>query len=156
MGIPLTLKKYLNDRGIHYEIISHSHTGGSMETAEATHIPGDQLVKGVILQDEEGYLMAVVPATYQVGLGKLHKHLNRQLGLATEPELKKLFHDCEPGAVPPLGEAYGIAQIMDESLLNCGDIYFEAGTHTDVVHISGTDFRTLMADTPHCRFAHHA
>ncbi len=156
MGIPPTLQKYLDEKGVHYEIMCHSHTGGSMETAQAAHIPGDQLVKGVILEDEQGYLMAMVPATYQVGLGKLHKHLNRQLGLATEPELTELFHDCEPGAVPPLGQAYGVAQIMDESLVDCGDVYFEAGNHTDVVHISGSDFRALMADTPHYLFAHNA
>ncbi len=156
MGIPLTLQKYLDGRGIQYEILPHTHTGGSMETAEATHVPGNQLAKGVILEDEDGYLMAVVPATYQIELGKLHKHLNRQLGLATEPELTELFHDCEPGAVPPLGQAYGVAPIVDESLAEFGDIYFEAGNHTDVVHISGKDFRTLMADAPHYRFAHHA
>ena len=156
MGIPLTLQKYLEDKGIQYEVLTHVHTGGSMETAQATHVPGDKLAKGVILEDEEGYLMAVVPATYQVELGKLHKHLNRHLGLATEPELADLFHDCEPGAVPPLGQAYGVEQIVDESLSDCGDIYFEAGNHTEVVHISGKDFRALMADTPHYRFAHHA
>ena len=155
MGIPPTLQKYLDDKGIQYNILSHTHTGGSMETAQATHVPGDQLAKGVILEDDEGYLMAVVPATYQVELGKLHKHLNRHLGLATEPELTDLFHDCEPGAVPPLGQAYGMEQIVDESLADCKDVYFEAGNHTDVVHVSGTDFQTLMGGAPRYRFAQH-
>ena len=57
----------------------------------------------VMLEDDKGYLMAVVPASHKADLGAMHRQLNRELGLATDRELVELFKDCEPGALPPLG-----------------------------------------------------
>jgi len=54
----------------------------------------------------------------QGDLGAVHRQLNRELGLATDRELVELFKDCEPGALPPLGLAYGIDTILDESLVD--------------------------------------
>ena len=98
-----------------------------------------------MLEDSQGYLMAVLPATHKVGLGAVRRHLNRMLGLAPGQELAGLFKDCEPGAIPPLGEAYGIETIVDESLIGSQDIYFEAGDHLALVHVTGNDFLRLMA-----------
>jgi len=55
----------------------------------------------------------VVPASNWVEVEHLRKELNREFHLATEDELAKLFNDCEAGAVPPLGLAYGIETFLD-------------------------------------------
>ena len=156
MTVSATVQSYLGSQGVHYELIAHDRTGDSMHTAQAAHIPGRQFAKCVLLEDPEGYLMAVVPATHRVDLGVLHRCFGRPLGLATEEELPDLFIDCEPGAIPPLGEAYGIDAIVDESLIGLDDVYFEAGDHRDVVHISGSDFVKLLADAPQGRFSYPA
>ncbi len=155
MAIPITLLEYLEWKGVDYELIEHPHTSSSMKTAESAHIPGDQLAKGIVLEDENGYLMAILPATHRLELSKIHRQFNRRLGLVTEQELGDLFTDCDEGAVPPVGEAYGFDVVMDDSLANCSDIYFEAGDHTDLVHVSGNDFRCLMADAKHGQFSRH-
>lgn len=152
MAIALTLQQYLDNEGIDYQILHHSYSTDSMRTAEAACIPGDKLAKCVILEDDIGYLMAVLPATRQLQLGLLHRQLNRNLGLATEAELGNLFDDCEFGAVPPVGEAYGLRAVVDDSLYDCNDVYFEAGNHIDLVHVSGEDFQTIMADAEHGTF----
>jgi Ala-tRNA(Pro) deacylase len=128
-----------------YELITHERTRDSTHSAQAAHIPGNQLAKCAMLEDSQGYLMAVLPATHKVGLGAVRRHLNRMLGLAPGQELAGLFKDCEPGAIPPLGEAYGIETIVDESLIGSQDIYFEAGDHLALVHVTGNDFLRLMA-----------
>jgi Ala-tRNA(Pro) deacylase len=155
MGIALTLREYLDRSGIQYDVLEHPYTYSASETAQVTHIPGDQLAKSVVLEDEDGYLMAVIPATHRVEIGKLHKRLNRQLGLATEHELELLFDDCETGAVPPIGQAYGLDVVVDDAITENPDIYFEAGDHTDLIHVSGEDFRALMGNALHGRFSHH-
>jgi Ala-tRNA(Pro) deacylase len=58
--------------------------------------------------------------------------------------------------VPPLGQAYGVPVIWDDALSACPDIYFEAGDHRDLVHMSGQAFRTLMANADHARISHPA
>lgn len=75
------------------------------------------------------------------------------MGLATEAEVGEIFDDCELGAVPPVGEAYGIDVMLDNSLNDCPDVYFEGGDHVHLVHVSGEDFRQLMPRAIHASFA---
>ena len=155
MSISHTLQDYLNGQGVEYELVPHKHTYTSASTAEAAHVPGERLAKAVMLEDEQGYLMAVIPATHRLRLGVLHNTLNRRLGLATESELTDLFPDCEVGAIPPLGKAFGVDTVVDDSLLEQPDIWFEAGDHQDVIHISGSQFKTLMLDAQHGHISEH-
>ena len=69
--------------GVQYDMIAHERTRDSNHSAQAAHIPGNRLAKCVMLEDDKGYLMAVVPATHKVDLGAVHRQLGRELGLAT-------------------------------------------------------------------------
>jgi Ala-tRNA(Pro) deacylase len=155
MTIAASVQECLAREGVHYDVIAHERTRDSNHSAQAAHIPGDRLAKCVMLADDNGYLMAVVPATHRVDLGAIDRQLNRELGLASDRELVELFRDCEPGALPPLGLAYGINAILDESLVDAPDIYFEAGDHRALVHMSGRDFLKLMANAPRRTISHH-
>ena len=156
MTIAASVRNCLAREGVHYDMIAHERTRDSNHTAQAAHIPGDRLAKCVVLEDDKGYLMAVIPASHKVDLGAVHRQLNRALGLATDRELIELFKDCEPGALPPLGLAYGIDTILDQNLVDVPDIYFEAGDHQALVHVSGSEFLKLMAKAPRGQISHHA
>ncbi len=155
MAIAESVQKHLSREGVRYEVVTHERTRDSSHTAQAAHIPGDQLAKCVMLEDSEGYVMAVLPATHKVDLAAVHQQLDRKLGLATDSELTELFKDCEPGALPPLGRAYGLETILDESLGDLPDIYFEGGDHLALVHVTGQDFLRLMEAAPRGRISHH-
>lgn len=153
MAIALTLAEYLHDNQINYEVIPHSYTRSSLGSAMVANIPPERLAKAVLLKDEYGYVVAVVPADRHVKLGQLSRNLHRRLGLATENEITKVFKDCERGAIPPTGEAYRLNVVIDKHLDNCEDIYFEAGDHTDLVHLKGEEFRKLMRRATHASFS---
>jgi Ala-tRNA(Pro) deacylase len=138
-----------------YKAIPHRRTASSTETAAAAHVPGDRLAKSVILADEKGFMMAVLPATHHIDLGVLKRQLHRSVGLATEHELRELFLDCEPGAIPPVGAAYGLETVIDDSLCTQGDVYFECGDHEELIQVSGEQFQELIAGSRQCRFSHH-
>ena len=156
MALANTVREYLDSKGVEFKLLTHPHTPSSMRTAEAAHIPGNQMAKSVVLEDDEGYLIAVIPASHRLELEQLSEQLHRRLELASEDELDDLFFDCEPGAVPAVGEAYGIRTVYDDSLSPHADIYFEAGDHTDVVHISGRDFSKLMSGCEHGCISSHS
>ncbi len=141
--------------GRQYDIIEHPCTSNSTHTAEAAHVPGERLAKSVVLEDGDRYLMAVVPATHSVDIGALYRRFGREIGLATEEQVAKLFVDCEPGAVPPLGQVYGIETILDEAFVDAEDVYFEGGDHRALVHVNGSDFLKLMGDAPRARIGLH-
>ena len=148
MSIAASVARHLHRTGVKYELIAHHHTSNSTYSAQAAHVPGEQLAKCVMLEDDRGYVMAVLPATRKVNLAALHRRFERDLELAPESELARLFTDCEPGAIPPLGDAYGIDAIVDDSLVGKPDVYFEAGDHCELVHVSGEDFLRLMGKAP--------
>jgi Ala-tRNA(Pro) deacylase len=155
MTIAARVSGYLAEQDVDYEIIDHPHSATSMETAQLAHVPGDCIAKSVVLGDDRGYLLAVLPASCRVDLGELHRQTNRNLGLVTEYELDALFDDCEPGAVPPFGNVYDIDTIVDENLVEQSDIYFEAGDHERLIHVSAETFDSLLGDAQHSEFTRH-
>jgi len=145
MAIAETVKNYLTQKAVDYTLPSHPHTGSSHETAEASHVREDHIAKGVIVKDAAGYAMIVVPAINYVEMKHVRKELGRELELVEEDEFAKLFPDCEPGAVPPLGPAYQIETFLDEALTSLANVYFEAGDHEHLVHVNGDGFKALFS-----------
>jgi Ala-tRNA(Pro) deacylase len=149
MGIATTVRDYLDEAGVDYQLVHHDYTPNSRLAADAAHVPPDQLAKPVLLEDDRGYVVAVVPASRRVELLSLERHLGRRLVLATERDVQDVFSDCSHGAMPAVGQAYGIDVVWDDCLAACPDVYFEAGDHTDLVRMSGKEFTFLMGRRPH-------
>lgn len=156
MAMATTLRDYLKSRGIAHETINHPRRVTSLEVAESAHVDGDCVAKAVLLHDGEGYMLAVLPCTHRLDLGRLRETVGQPVGLATEDEVEAVFGDCDPGAVPPVGDAYGIKKIMiDDSLAERPDVFFEGGDHRTLVRMSHDDFAMLMQNARHGRFSHH-
>jgi Ala-tRNA(Pro) deacylase len=154
MRIASVLKRYLDAKGIDYEVVAHPHASSSQRVAAASGISGDRLAKAVVTEDCAHYIVVVVPASRRVHLAAVRAALGRQCGLATEREIEKLFgSDCVPGAVPAVAQPYGIEVLVDDRLLELDDVYFESGDHEALLHVSGADFRALMDNARHGKFA---
>lgn len=156
MAIANKLKQYLDNEHVDYDIIQHPYADTSMKVAQNAHISGENIAKAVLLHDDDGYVLAIVPATHKVRLGKLHKKFKRHnLALADESDILELFDDCSIGAIPALGKAYNMDVIYDDTFNKRNDIYFEAGDHTNLVHMRKADFRKLLAEAPHGKISRH-
>jgi Ala-tRNA(Pro) deacylase len=153
MGVALTIVQYLNDKHVPFDVVSHTDTGSARASAHKSHIPEDRLAKAVVVRDHHGFWLAVLPASSRIRLAELADLLKEPIDLANEEQVEPLFSDCLPGAVPALGGAYGLKTIVDESLGEQSEIYFEAGDHKNLVHLSGANFRKLMAEARHGRFS---
>ncbi|MDX1735661.1 MAG: YbaK/EbsC family protein [Halioglobus sp.] len=149
MPIAMTLKSYLDDHEVSYDTVEHPHTESAVDSAKSAHVPPHQMAKAVVLEDSAGFIVAVLPSSNRLNLGWVNEELERDLKLATEDELKALFRDCDTGAIPALSTAYGLKVIWDDQLKHAADIYIEAGDHEHLIHLSGEDFRQLMARLPH-------
>lgn len=154
MTIATRLKNYMESAGVSYDTVPHQRTSTSRQSAIAAHVPGSKMAKTVVVHHEVGYALAVVPSTHRVELGALQDLLDKRLGLASEDETETLFEDCDTGAIPPIGAAYGVPVILDESIGEADDVYFEGGDHRTLVHVSGRDFRNLTKDARRARISH--
>lgn len=155
MALASTLQQYLADQKIAYEVITHRPTISSSKTAEASHVSGDCIAKAVIVKDEDRFMLAVLPASHHVKLGDLSSVLGRGVHLATEGEASELFPDCSTGAIPALGAAYGVNMVVDDSLAEQPEVYFEGGDHTSLVQVSAEQFFWLMQEAAHGHFSTH-
>lgn len=153
MATASTVENYLRRQHVPYEVLAHSHTHTSLQSARAAHVAPDAMAKAVLLRDSGQYLMAIIPGTHHLQLGRLRRQLGRDLGLATENEMAALFQDCEPGALPALGPAYGIETVWDDSLRAQSELCFEAGDHEHLVRMKRRDYLELLAGCPHGAFS---
>src|SRR6187200_1715535 len=103
MAIALKLEKYLAAKGIRYDLVKHNPTNSSMETAKACQVPSERVAKGVLLRDEIGYALAVLPASHHIRFSALKSQVGEDVELASEYEAAELFQDCTRGALPAVG-----------------------------------------------------
>jgi Ala-tRNA(Pro) deacylase len=149
MAIATTLINYLKEREVDFDLVEHKHTSTSRASARAAHVPAHQVAKAVVLRDDSGYVVSILPANHSLEIDWVNEELDRNLELACEEEFKTLFKDCEPGAVPAFGDAYGIQVIWDDELQYTSNIYIEAGDHEHLIWLDRKDFRKLMSSLPH-------
>jgi len=154
MGMAMKLSDYLRSHAVQYELVKHPHSASSLQSANTTQVSPRCVVKAVVLEDEDDhFLMAVLPASHKIDLQALRSDTGRMLHLASESEVGERFGDCELGAVPPIGPAYGIETVWDDSLANEPEVYFEAGDHETLVHVKTGDFVRLLEDARHMSFS---
>jgi Ala-tRNA(Pro) deacylase len=154
MTIAPTLQRYL-DQNVTYEAIPHEPTLSSMRTAEACHISGDGLAKAIVLRRDGGYMLAVLPASHHIRLAELRRQIGDNVDLADEKEIDALFRDCAHGAVPPIGECYGLDVIVDDSIQEQPEVYLESGDHETLLHMSQAQFTRVTGQARHGRFSVH-
>jgi Ala-tRNA(Pro) deacylase len=152
MTISPRLRSYLDRRGVNFEEVPHAPAKSAAQAAEAAHVKRSQMAKAVLVRVGEDYMVAVVPASQQIAFDRLRTWLGRDVRLANEDETAPLFADCDLGAIPPLGAAYNLETIVDDSLLGAEEVYFEAGDHKTLVHVQAAGWKKLMKDTAHSAF----
>jgi Ala-tRNA(Pro) deacylase len=153
MPIAATLEKHLSRKHIEYDVVPHPPTMASIPTAQACRVPPERVAKGVVVRTEDRYVLAVLPASRRISRAELKAELGENFALASENELEQLFVDCAPGAVPPIGECYGLDAVVEPSVCDQPDVYFEGGDHATLIRVSQTQFAELTANAPHARFA---
>ena len=139
------LKEFLDNQKVKYVVISHSRAVTSQEVAASAHISGKEMAKTVMVKLDGKMAMAVLPASNRVNLDLLKEASGaKQVDLAAELEFRELFPECEPGAMPPFGNLYGMPVYVSESLTKDEEIAFNAGSHTELIKLSYKDFERLV------------
>jgi Ala-tRNA(Pro) deacylase len=144
--MPVTkLKEFLDKNNVKYVSIRHSTAYTAQEIAASAHVKGRNLAKTVIVKADGEFVMAVLPAKYQIDLHKLKDACKAsKVELAREEEFSHLFQGCETGAMPPFGNIYGFPVYADETLKKDEEIAFNACSHTELIQISYNDFERLV------------
>jgi len=158
MGCVERLRDLLERSAVPYEVIAHPEAREADEVAKSSHVRARRLARVAVARDERDRpVMLVLPASEHLDLDIACRVVGvRRLTPAAAADLRRMFPDCEPGAIPPFGALYGMPAVLDlcffeEQEEENGEIYFEAGSHRELVAMRFADFRRIAGP-----FAHEA
>ena len=140
------LRDMLGRARARFDVITHPEVYTAQERAAACRITGRRLAKVVVVRDADWFGLAVIPAPAQVDIQQLRALTGRpQLTLAREKDFAPLFPDCDPGAMPPFGQLYGMSAFLDSSLADEPEFFFERGTHREDVRMPMGEYLRVEA-----------
>ena len=132
--------EFLERHGVPYEVVEHERTDTAAAEARAAGMPPVDVAKTVVLRDQEGVRLAVIPASHRLDLHKVKRELgSKGLRLVTEQEMAEEFADFEVGAVPPFGPMFHALELVDERLLDHDRILCGGGDHEHGVLVDPHD-----------------
>ncbi len=136
-----SIHEFLREAHVAYTIVPHRPAYTAQEEAAAVHVPGRDWAKVVICFVDGEPVEAMLPAPLAVNLARLLELAGGdEIRLASEDEMRPLFPDCEPGAMPPFGPLYGQRVFADVALAAEPEIVFNAGTHTEAIRMRWAGF----------------
>jgi Ala-tRNA(Pro) deacylase len=139
----VAVTEFLEREGIPYEVLEHERTQTAVAEARAAGVPAADVAKTILLRDEEGLRLAVIPASERLDMHKLKQALaSRGLRLVTEREMANEFDEFEVGAVPPFGSMFDALEVVDKRLLEHDRILCSGGDHEHAVLVDPRDVVT--------------
>ena len=136
------LKEFLDDKNVAYNSVNHPRAYTARDAAVTARVPAHEVAKTVIVKLDGKMAMAVLPAANEVDFELLKKVSNAtKASLASELEFAHIFPECELGAIPPFGSLYGLDTYVAVALSEDETIFFNAGSHTELIQMTYEDFQ---------------
>ncbi len=137
--------EFLKKNKIRFEIIPHKKATTAEGTAKAEHEIPQHIAKVVMVKSDGKTMMAVIPANCQLDLLKMKAETGAdKVEIEKEADFRDLFLDSEVGAMPPLGQLYGVPCFVDFRIAESDHILFNAGAHDESVKMSTSDYLRIV------------
>jgi Ala-tRNA(Pro) deacylase len=149
----MCIRDFLQARLVRFEVLLHAPAHSAAHRAGSAHVPGRLVAKSVLVKVDEAFALAVLPSTHRIDMDRLAEVFeSSSIRIASESEVETIFADCEPGALPPFGQLYGIPTVVDASLSGGAEIVFVGNTRHEGVRMKFKDYEAI--ETPiKARFA---
>ena len=139
------LKDFLDREGAQYVPIKHAIAYNAYETAQVAHVRPKEFAKTLIVKIDGRLAMAVLAATEKLDLAQLKNATTaKHVSLVPELEFERCFPGCEPGAMPPFGNLYGMEVFVSKTLAADDQIAFNAGSHAELIQMAYRDYERLV------------
>ena len=139
------IKNELEERKVAFEELHHREVFTTQEVAQSEHVSGHRVAKVVIAMADGHPVELVLPASRRVVLEQVRQLMGaKQVRLASEAEMDRIFVDVDTGAIPPLRHWEGVEVIMDETMRVDGPIVIQGGTHRDTIQLDFNDWFEMV------------
>ncbi|MGM0953687.1 MAG: HDOD domain-containing protein [Pseudomonadota bacterium] len=107
--------------------------------------PQHEFVRASLLIDITGVVMAVHRFDSALDLDAVARFTGRRLQPLTARQAARLFADCQPGFVPPIGGAWDVPVLLDEDVASADQVVFSGGTSNSLIEMDGRSLRLALA-----------
>jgi Ala-tRNA(Pro) deacylase len=148
-----TISSFLRDRNISFRTVHHQPTFTSEESAKARGEEVRTGGKAIVLKIDDAFKLFVLSAALKIDSKKLKEYFHaKSIRFATKEELHSLA-GLAPGSVPPFGRPIlDFDLYIDSSILQNENIAFNAGSLTDSIIMTTTDYLAI-ANGNHISFS---
>jgi Ala-tRNA(Pro) deacylase len=144
----MNVVEYLNEQKCKYEMVHHKPAYTAEQLARVENVPRRQVAKPVVVEADGRFLLCVLPADRKIDFMALQKHLKvKQVRLADESQMARLFEDSQVGAEAPFGNIYNLPTLIDKTLTKDKEITFLAGTHETSIRMPVEEYLRLVRPT---------
>lgn len=146
MALAARLERFLARKGIPYTDVpipqATSFNAAVMESGQ----PRADVLQATLLIDIKGAVMAVHQFDSALDLEAIHQFTGRRLQTLTARQSMRLFSDCDPGFIPPIGGAYDLPVLLDDDVAQAERAVMASGSDDSLLEMEGRDLRLALAD----------
>ena len=142
--IATSLLRYLEHYRLPYRKHCHLPCSDMAPHVESIKFPRQQVLLCELFSDGINTFQFITTLDKAVTTSVLEEIVGKALTKLTTKQANKIFFDCEPGAVPPLGERYGLQCLIDRKILQAERVFFSSGCLSSLVELSQCAFKALF------------
>ena len=131
--------RYLDEQGVPFEVVAHPTARTAAEQARAADVELDRAARAVALRDEQGFHVAILPASKRIDLAKVRGAYGSELRLASDEEIRAAVQAGDDDVLPPLAPLLRAPEIMDHRLLEHDRILISGGDDRHAVLLDPND-----------------
>lgn len=145
MALAARLEQYFSKAGITWREWPIDQVANLDAAVEVSGRPRQDFIRATLLIDIQGAVMAVHRYDSRLDPEAVQRLTGRRLQPLSARQAMRLFGDCDPGFVPPVGAAYGIPVLADEEIFGSRPVLMSSGTDHSLVEMSGLGLRAALA-----------
>jgi Cys-tRNA(Pro) deacylase len=149
MNTPAT--EMLEEHGVPYTVHQYEYVehGGTAVSSESLGVPEHEVVKTLVMQDEEKKpLLVLMHGDRKVATKDLARQIGRKRIEPCRPEVAQRHTGYQVGGTSPFGVRKPLPVFVERSVLELRAIYINGGRRGFLVRITSADLVRLLAPTP--------
>ncbi len=129
-----------------YQYVEH---GGTAVSSDSLGVPEHEVVKTLVMQDEEAKpLIVLMHGDRQVATKELARQAGRKRIEPCKPEVAQRHTGYQVGGTSPFGMRKSLPIFIERSILELAQIYINGGCRGFLVRIATADLERVLKPTP--------